>query len=526
MLRNEADNLAAKVVGPNSPERTRRSFNAELAIVDGAGIARPYLAEALPQLNSESWQVFPDGRMETTYRLRPSLTWHDGTGLTADDFIFSWHLYTTPGLALFTSSPQDLIEEISAPDPRTLTIRWRAAYPYAGALVYDHLPPLPRHILEPLRLAMDQPGGRDALVNHAFWTTDYIGAGPYRLVRWDAGYELEGVAFAAHALGRPRIDRIVLRIMNDENAALSALMAGSFDYAECFLFMFEHVKILQQDWIPSGKGMLRDCPVATNSSAIQFRPEYQKSPALLDLRVRRAIAHAIDRQAIHEAIYDGQGHFAETFIPPEAPEYPDVDRVIARYPYDPRRAEQLLTEAGLSRDREGLFLTRGGERFRPDYWVTAGAQSERISTIVADTWRRAGIDAQPYVLSLAAGRDNEVRATFPGLTQVGLSSQDDAIAGFASAQIGTAGNRWRGANRGGWENEAVDRLLDAFNTSLDRRERSRQFAEIVRIISEQLPVLTYNPNLRWRVHVSTLQGPGPNPPAALAQWNIHEWELR
>jgi peptide/nickel transport system substrate-binding protein len=290
--------------------------------------------------------------------------------------------------------------------------------------------------------------------------------------------------------------------------------------------MFEHVKVLQQDWVPSGKGMLRDCPVATNSSAIQFRPEYQKTPALLDLRVRRALAHAIDREAIHEVIYDGQGHFADTFVAPEAPDFAAVDRVITRYPYDPRRTEQLLTEAGLSRDRDGLFVTRSGERFRPDYWVTAGAQSERIAAIVAETWRRAGIDAQPFVLSLAAGRDNEVRATFPGMTQVGLSSSEDAIEGFVTTQVGTAANRWRGANRGGWEYEEVDRLWAAFNTSLDPRERSRQFADIARIISEQLPVLTYNPNLRWRVHVSALSGPGPNPPTTLAQWNIHEWELR
>jgi ABC-type transport system substrate-binding protein len=130
------------------------------------------------------------------------------------------------------------------------------------------------------------------------------------------------------------------------------------------------------------------------------------------------------------------------------------------------------------------------------------------------------------VLSLAAGRDNEVRATFPGMTQVGLSSSEDAIEGFVTTQVGTAANRWRGANRGGWESEEVDRLWAAFNTSLDPRERSRQFADIARIISEQLPMLTYNPNLRWRVHVSALEGPGPNPPTTLAQWNIHEWELR
>jgi peptide/nickel transport system substrate-binding protein len=526
MLRNEADNLAAKVTGPSSPERTRRAFNAELAVLDSTGAARPYLAEALPQLNSETWRVSPDGTMETTYRLRANLSWHDGAALTAEDFVFAWRMYTAPSLALFTSTPQDLIEEVAAPDPRTVVIRWRTTYPEAGALAWDLLPPLPRHVLEPMYAALGQPGGRDTLANHAFWTKDYVGAGPYRLARWEAGYELEGAAFDGHALGRPKIDRIILRIMNDENTALSALLAGSFDYAECFVFMFEHVKVLQQGWIPSGKGLLRDCPVATNSSAIQFRPEYQKSVPLLDLRVRRAIAHAIDRQAIHEGIYDGQGNLADTFVPIESPHYAVVDRLLVRYPYDPRRTEQLMAEAGLVRDGEGLFASRSGERFRPEYWVTAGAQSERISTIMAETWRRAGIDSQPLVLSLAATRDNEVRATLSGMAQGGITSQDDAIENFVTTQIGTAANRWRGSNRGGWENAEIDRLWAAYNSTLDRGERTRQFAEIVRIISDQLPVLTYNPNLRWRAHITTLRGPGPNPPATLAQWNIYEWEFR
>lgn len=67
----------------------KRLFNADLAILDERGLPRPYLAEALPQLNTDSWRVYPDGRMETTYRLKPNLTWHDGVPLVADDFVFA-----------------------------------------------------------------------------------------------------------------------------------------------------------------------------------------------------------------------------------------------------------------------------------------------------------------------------------------------------------------------------------------------------------------------------------------------------
>src|SRR5438445_200732 len=81
--------------------------------------------QALPPLNPATWRVSPDGRMETTYRLRPGLPWHDGRSLTADDFVFAWGVYSTPGLALFLSNPQDMMEEVTATDPRTFTVRWR-----------------------------------------------------------------------------------------------------------------------------------------------------------------------------------------------------------------------------------------------------------------------------------------------------------------------------------------------------------------------------------------------------------------
>ena len=525
MVRNEVDNLAAKVVGPNAPDRTRRLFNAELAQIDNMGLARPYLAAALPQLGADTWTIQADGRMVTTYRVRPGLTWHDGAPLTAEDFVFAWRFYVNPSVAMFTSKPQDLIEEALTSDSLTLVIRWTATYPEAGALVYDLLPPLPRHILEPAVLALDEPGGRDALVNHPFWTVEYVGAGPYRLVRWQAGYEIEGVAFGGHVLGRPKIERLFVRIMNDENTALTAMLSGDADYAEGFLLQFEHGLVLRREWVPSGRGNVLVWPDATSNSAVQFRPEYQKSPPLLDLRVRRAMSHAIDRDAINEGVFDGQGIISDTFVAPSTPYFADAQRAVATYPYDPRRTEQLMGEAGLTRDTDGVFGTRG-ERFRPDFWITAGTQSERAGAIVAETWRRAGVDAQLFVLSLVAGRDNEVRATFPGLTQVGLSSREETVENFVSSQIGTAANRWRGNNRGGWLNTDVDRLYDAFNSTLERKQRDAQMIEIARLVSENVPVFTFYPNIRVRAFVAALHGPDVGAPNTLPQWNVHEWEFR
>lgn len=331
------------------------------------------------------------------------------------------------------------------------------------------------------------------------------------------------MAFDGHALGRPKIERLLLRIVPDENTALAALLAGSAHYAECFALRFEHTLVLRREWVPSGKGVSLICPSAINNSAVQFRTELQKSPLLLDLRVRQAMAHAIDRRAIHDGLYDGEGVITDTFVPPEAPYFADVQRAIVHYPYDPRRTEQLMVEAGLVRDSDGLFAARPGERFRPDFWTTASTENERSAAIVAETWRRAGIETQSFVVSVAATRDPEMRAAFPGLATVGIGAMEDSIKNFTSVEIGSAANRWRGNNRGGWVSPEVDRLVEAFHTTLDRAERDRHVIAIARVVSEQLPILTYHPNFRAKAHDSSLQGPDAGAPSALSQWNIHEW---
>src|SRR5205823_288854 len=110
--------------------------------------------ETLPQLNTDTWRVFPDGRMETTYRLKPGLSWHDGAPLTAEDFVFTADVYRYPDYGTASLVPHNLIESMQAPDSSTVVIRWRGSYPGAGAVAFGSgagtpsFTPLPRHLLE------------------------------------------------------------------------------------------------------------------------------------------------------------------------------------------------------------------------------------------------------------------------------------------------------------------------------------------------------------------------------------------
>jgi len=180
-------------------------FNAALFLVDGSGATQPYLTSSVPRLGTDDWRVSPDGQMEVTYRLRPGLTWHDGEPLTAEDAAFAYRVYASPIAGMFPPTPQNLMTDVTARDPLTFVISWTKPYPEAGNFAFGDFEPLPRHILEgPFRAAEEDVSQQEAFRTNPFFGQRFVGAGPYRLERWEPGTELDGLAFDGHALGRPR----------------------------------------------------------------------------------------------------------------------------------------------------------------------------------------------------------------------------------------------------------------------------------------------------------------------------------
>jgi peptide/nickel transport system substrate-binding protein len=257
--------------------------------------------------------------------------------------------------------------------------------------------------------------------------------------------------------------------------------------------------------------------------AFQHRPEYLKTPELMDVRVRKALAYATDRQALNEALFDGEVPIVDTFLSPQAPFYPEVVRVLTKYPYDPRRTEELMSLAGLTKDRDGFFMSATGGPFRPEFRVTSGRVNERGQAVVVDTWRTVGISAQSYVLPRAQELA-ETRYTFPGLANVGGALS--GIQHFPSAQIASPANRWVGKNFGGWSSAEYDRLWEAYNTTLDRSARDRVVAQMLRLLTEELPGLMLYADTDVWAHTGAVAGIDPGKAGTQHLWNIYEWERR
>src|SRR5439155_9591037 len=182
----------------------KRLFNASFYLPDYQGVARPLLIEQGPQLDTDSWRVNPDGSMDTVYRLRSNLTWHDGAPLTADDMVLSWQMAKNPDYGVAELKPMNVMGDAVALDTHTVAMHWNTTYPGADAISGRDWSPLPSHLLrsafesEPAQVVLARP----------YWTTQFVGVGPYKLAEWQPGAFITGTAFDGYAFGRPRIDRI------------------------------------------------------------------------------------------------------------------------------------------------------------------------------------------------------------------------------------------------------------------------------------------------------------------------------
>jgi peptide/nickel transport system substrate-binding protein len=504
----------------------RRLANAALTLLDGDANPRPYLAESLPRLGTESWQVFPDGRMITTYRLKPDLTWHDGTALVAGDFVFASDVYRRADFGTANLAPHNLIEHVEAPDPQTIVFRWRGSYPGAGALAFGagagtpSFTPLPRHVLE--------RGFRDdseTFLQLPFWTIEFVGTGPYRVDRWEPGALMEVIAFAGHALGRPKIERIRMLFMSDPNAALATLLAGEAHLAVDDSIRIEQGLILKREWETRSMGTVQFRPISGRTVRPQHRAEFAQPAAMLDVRVRRALAHAIDKQAINDALLSGVGTVSDTVIAPTEPYYLEIERVVPRYFFDPRRTDELIQQAGFTRGSDGFFVSPADGRLNFEVKNNASAQNDAERAILADGWRRAGFEIQEAAFAVQ-GRDTQALSTYRSIATTGGVTGEDILKNFTTANISSAANRWVGQNRGGWSNPEYDRLVEAVFTTLDENERVRAIAQAAKLLNEDVAIipLYYTPSVLS--YVSGLAGIRARSLKVDPEWNVHEWQFR
>ncbi len=483
-------------------------FAAPLARRDYQGNPTPILAAEVPSLERGTWRVLGDGRMETTFPLRPNAVWHDGQPFTADDVIFTWRAIMNPDLPATERTPERSIETMEAVDPHTVMIRWRETYIFANEYVLE---PLPRHILEPL-LERDP----QSFTNASYWSRDWVGLGPYKLSDWSPGSYLSGEAFAGYVLGEPKIQKVFVYFIADANQAVARFLAGGLDLTLGSLIRVEEGVILKEQLEGRGEGTVITRPEGGIRLA-DFQYREPSTPAARDVRVRRAMYHAIDRALAIDSLQFGFVQPAHMVLAPGDPAFESAEAAVTKYPFDLTRATQLLSDAGWTRGADGVARNASGERLDLGVRVTEGTLNNKEAQVMSEFWKAIGVNSEVELMPRALQNDQEYRAKFPGIS-FSSPSGPDVIIRFNMESIPSDANRWRGGNRGGYSNREFERLAGEFFKTIDPQARARTHVDILKLLADDVAAMPFYYQVDTYGVRSGLQGATPT--AAGQGWTV------
>lgn len=502
--------------GPSDSNNFNAAFISALAQTEPSGASRPLLARILPTLENGDLVVNADSTMVTVYRLREQATWHDGVPLTAHDLVFGHQVYADPEIPVNSRLSQNLTSTVEARDDSTLVITWKQPYFRAGRLTFYELVPLPRHLLEEKARTnkADFAAGPE-------WTTEFVGNGPFRVERWEPGVGVIARANLAWLLGPPKLEALDIRFVLDSNTVIANLLSGEADYSHAQFFTPQAAVAVRDQW-SAGGGYLLAVESALFYMEFQYRevPNWQR--AVVDLRVRQALLHAIDREGLAEAATGGLASVANMFISPPNAVFEQADRAVVKYPHDPSRAAALLAEAGWRRDGLGSPLKDArGQPLSMPLWVANSTGATTLAVILGN-WKDVGIQVDGFLIPPRT--DDELVANFPGALVWNRPANPDSFA-FTSNGMPTAENRWQGQNHGSLRDAEADRLQNLVLTLVDQQEWQQAVLTLQRHMSETLGAAPLHYQARVIMAKNKLQGVQMNPEAQTMMWNIYEWEL-
>jgi peptide/nickel transport system substrate-binding protein len=456
--------------------------------------------------------------METVWKLRPHVTWHDGAPFTAADLVFWLTVLKDESMPTTSLIGLEQITGVSAPDPLTFVIHW--SQPHYRANRIPEFGPLPQHLLESSYAPRDAEG----LLNHRYFTTEFVGLGPYRLAAWEPGARIEFTRFDDYFQGRPPLDRVILRVIPDANTMVSNVLAGTVDLARPPADNMDVAMELRQRWAGTGNRVRADANDRIHLIFVQYRPEYARPVnGATNRTVRQALYHAIDRPALAQVMTDGLSPVADSWFAPSHPLRSQVESAIPQFAHDVARAEQLLAEAGWVPGPDGLATSATtGERLEIEVRNRPSSATEREAVVVADNWKAARVPAivSPGVPSRT--NDREWLATYPGVEISRLESEDGYNTRRThSRAIASPANRWAGRNSGGYSSPAADALQDRLIVTIDAAE---QLALHRQLLQEMMGEVALMP-LFWDVELAlisrTVQG---DVSAVEMGWNLFQWD--
>ena len=418
-------------------------------------LTRDSQMKVVPEL-AESWKAIDPLTYE--FKLRSGVTFHDGTPMTAEDIKFTFDRLVQEGAMEGQTSPRKSLlgplKEITIVDDSTVRMVLSEPWPILPAM-------LPfQEVVSKAHVEKVGANGMADQVN---------GAGPFKLVEWRKGDSIimerydgyYGGAADISPVGKACAERVIFKVIPENASRVAALLSGDVHIIDALpTHSVKQVENNPGTHVMSVRG--------TRSSYIALN---NQKPPFDDLRVRQAVAHALDRQLIVDRILDGNATLIDGILSPDAF---GKNTELPAYAVDPEKAKALLAEAGYP---DGIDVTLDAEGALKD---TAEAMASLLT--------KAGIRTRVVV-----GESSQLVARYrtkgePIDGQMWLTSWGNGSLDPADIFVPTHRSADRG-NASGYANPELDALLDAANTELDQEKRAALYHEAEAIVNRDLPMV-------------------------------------
>lgn len=421
-----------------------------LVAVDDRLRPLPALAQSWRTPSNEWWR----------FELREGVRFHDGRELTSADVVYTFSSFLDPAFLSPRKGAYRVLAAVEAVD--RYTVDFVLTEPFGSF---------------PINLVMGivQEGADEV-------SSRPVGTGPYAFVKSVPDDRVELVRFDEHFGGPAENAGLVLKVVPDDTMRGLELRKGTVDLV---------VNDLAPDIVHQLQREDRLQTATAPGADYAYVGLNLRDPILQDVRVRRALAHAVDRSAIIEHLRRGLATPAVGILPPMSWAF---DAGIAEFDHDPAAAARLLDEAGFP-DPDG---DGPGTRFRLTI-KTSTAEFVRLqAAVLQQQWQRVGVGVDVRSYEFATLYADVLRGNFQAFTLqwVGVSDPDMLRRAFHSAQMPPAG-----FNRGFFADPEVDRLVEVATRSVDDAERRRLYGEAQRRIATQVPYIS----LWYKTNVAVFQ---------------------
>ncbi|MDE0780698.1 MAG: peptide ABC transporter substrate-binding protein [Alphaproteobacteria bacterium] len=427
--------------------------------------------------------ITPDGKsgLAVDYTIRDGATWGDGKPITTDDVQFTWKIGREEASGVNNQELYRRMEMIESKDTRNFTIFWNKRTCDAAAI--NDFEVVPAHL--EIDAARDPAAYRTRNAYDSDPTQAGLYFGPYRVTRVEHGATVVLEPNPTWWGKSPFFKKITIRTIENTAALEANLLSGEIDY------------IAGEDGISLDQALTFEKRHGDRFDVV-FKPGlfYEHidlrldNPVLKDIRVRRAILHAIDRNSISEQLFEGQQPVADTSVHPLDSVHVDDVR---KYPFDPKLATAKLDESGWTDIRKGIRHNAAGEPLRIGIMTTAGNRvRELVEQVIQSNLREVGIDLrirnQPArVLFGQTIRQRE----FTGMAMFAWFSSPRNVprTTLHSSMIPTIKNGWSGQNYTGYRSAVMDDAIDKVEVECGEDAQARHWTTIQKTYAEDLPVL-------------------------------------